>query len=390
MTRTEPFLAYVPPHFLKYTYRESSKGGTKHEMRHMNPFTAAGTATFPSHRFLITEHGKPDHVLETFVMKEYPENIYYYDPYHVEGDEAQTKKNLQALNDRDFANYDGWRKTLKFNQLYKAKTGRSYLANYLRKRPLHFMWPAEYFGQEHWVTTKETHIVQLPPQDQLEPVSALPKDRKLAPDAPRTLAAFRDAAQAEMNMTLRVLSCIPRVFEIPNFLSQVEVAHILKLAAGIDLKLSTTGENEFGEKKVKEDTRRTRTSYNSWVARETSPIIDVIYRRAADVLKMDEALFRDRTPDEWPDLPTRRTVAEQLQLVHYDPAQEYTGKCKQCDYYCIPFMTHNVLEFFLPFWNTFLLTHVIISFVQQLIMILVILESTIQFKTRVLRPSCFI
>lgn len=296
-------------------YWESSPGGQKHEMRHQKPFSPASTATFPTHRFLICEEGQPDKVLKLFVVGDYPENIYFYDPYFVEGDPEATEKNLQVLTADERYRYDGWRKTMLFNEQYKAKTGRSYLANYLRKPPIHYIWPADYFGQEHWVTTKETHIVELPPEKELSPVLGLePKTRQLTAESPRTLAAYRDPSQSTLNMTLKVLSIAPRVFEIENFLSDVEVAHILQLAAGIDLSLSSTGEQAAGEKKVRDD-RRTRTSYNSWVPREKSPVIDIVYRRAADLLRMDEALFRFRAPDEIPELKTKKTIAEQLQLV---------------------------------------------------------------------------
>jgi hypothetical protein len=66
---------------------------------------------------------------------------------------------------------------------------------------------------------------------------------------------------------------------------------------------------------------KTRTSYNSWVSRQESPIIDAIYRRAADLLRIDEALLRDRAEDEFPDLHDKNTIAEDLQMVHYDVMQ---------------------------------------------------------------------
>ena len=69
----------------------------------------------------------------------------------------------------------------------------------------------------------------------------------------------------------------------------------------------------------------TRTSLNSWLPRETSPITDAIYRRAADLMRIDEALLRDRAKDEFPEWPTRHTLAESLQLVHYDMGQKYTA-----------------------------------------------------------------
>ena len=69
-----------------------------------------------------------------------------------------------------------------------------------------------------------------------------------------------------------------------------------------------------------------RTSQNTWLTRSSSPIMDAIIRRGADVLQIDEALFRHRDPDE------RRTsfdssdpINEDLQIVHYDVGQEYTA-----------------------------------------------------------------
>ena len=109
----------------------------------------------------------------------------------------------------------------------------------------------------------------------------------------------------------------------------MEVDHILQLAKNMELHLSITGDALPGEKPVKEDTRRTRTSRNTWVKREQSPIIDTIYRRAADLMKIDEALLRFRDDDEFPDFPTKRSIGEQLQLVEYQLKNEYTGESLQ-------------------------------------------------------------
>jgi prolyl 4-hydroxylase len=313
-----------PPGVLRS--REEREGGSKYPQRHMNPFSATGSGTFPTHRFLFTELENPDKVLKVCVVQDYPENIYYYDPFVVEGDPVATEKNLATMTPAERVNYDGWVKTLKFNDQYKAKTGRSYLANYLRAPPIHYMWPADYFGQEHWITSPETHVVEHPPENLLDPIFAKGKQRVLARTAPRALAAYRDPANPLLNMTLRVLSVAPRVLEIDDFLSKTEVEHILHLAAGIELAQSSTGERETGEKPVKDkDTTKTRTSFNSWVARDKSPIIDIIYRRAGDLMRIDEALFRVRDADERPDVTSRTSLAEQLQLVHYGLTQEYTA-----------------------------------------------------------------
>jgi prolyl 4-hydroxylase len=59
--------------------------------------------------------------------------------------------------------------------------------------------------------------------------------------------------------------------------------------------------------------------------REKSPILDAIYRRAADLTRIDEALLRSRSNDEYPNHPSKKAVCESLQLVHYGPTQEYTA-----------------------------------------------------------------
>ena len=138
---------------------------------------------------------------------------------------------------------------------------------------------------------------------------------------PRLLSEFR-SNEPYLNMTFTVVSCAPKVYEIDNFLSEAEVDHIMNIARKIDMKPSSTGqgENTGSEKKTK-----TRTSYNTWVGRETDQIIDSIYRRSADLLRIDEALMRHRSDFEHPDYGSKKTIAEQLQLVHYNVGQEYTA-----------------------------------------------------------------
>ena len=104
-----------------------------------------------------------DKLLQRYSILEYPENIYYYDPYEVKGDPKKTEKHLKQLTKEERKSYQKWKDTLRFNEVYRNFTGRSYLANYLRDPPRHFLWGAEYFNQTHWVETRETHFVKLPP-----------------------------------------------------------------------------------------------------------------------------------------------------------------------------------------------------------------------------------
>lgn len=323
-------------------YWESSAGGTAHAMRHYTPFSCGGTGTFPTHRFFMATEAEPTKKLHLWIVQQYPENLYVYDPYLVEDDPEQTEKNLQEhLNEKERSQYDKWKKTLLYNEQYKAFTGRSYLANFGDDGPRaasnHFMWRADYFGQEHWVTTKETHFVSLPDMSELGRVQEVGSQRVLKDSDPRHFQEYRekDPLTEEpleyMNMTLKVLSCAPRVFEIRNFMSQEEVDHILHIAGQVTLAKSTTGDvgsNSRGGKEISDRVERktkVRTSRNTWVAREKSPIIDAIYRRAADLVRMDEALLRQRSPEEIPEMAFKKSISETLQLVHYDKAQEYTA-----------------------------------------------------------------
>lgn len=110
-------------------------------------------------------------------------------------------------------------------------------------------------------------------------------------------------------------------------MSRQEVDHILELAGAITLGESTTGDvGSNGSDRISTaSSTKTRTSRNSWVERERSPIIDAVYRRAADLARIDEALLRRRSPEEVPHVKTKKSIAETLQLVHYDKTQEYTA-----------------------------------------------------------------
>uniref|UniRef100_A0A7S2DUY8 Fe2OG dioxygenase domain-containing protein n=1 Tax=Helicotheca tamesis TaxID=374047 RepID=A0A7S2DUY8_9STRA len=312
----------MSPHPLRL-YWDPDNGGTSAIIAYSNPFEATGTATFPFHKFYFTTMEDNSEILARFTVTP-PQSIYYYDPIEVPDDPVQTQRNLDALSKDELSKYEVLKRTKLFAEKYFEFTGRQYLANYPRKQPSHFMWRADYFGQQHWATTKETHFVELPSVEELQPIVSSPKERVLKEDQPRILQQYRTKDQNILNMTLKVLSCAPRAFEIPNFLSTIEVNHILKLSTGMDLSLSTTsGSDKMLEDEA--DTSGTRTSFNTWVYRQKSPIVDAIYRRAADLLQIDEALLRHRDNDEYPELRSKTSISEALQLVHYEDGQEYTA-----------------------------------------------------------------
>ena len=70
---------------------------------------------------------------------------------------------------------------------------------------------------------------------------------KIKDSDPRILADYRVKDENNnpldsMNMTLTVLSYVPLVLEICNFMLKKEVDHIIELAGGIKLSESTTGD----------------------------------------------------------------------------------------------------------------------------------------------------
>lgn len=283
------------------------------------PFQAAGTSTYPGHVFLLAPHGKPFEGAVCNVVK--GTSTYFYDPFSEDqgepgrcrkvDDDVAEPRSLDELGESDRAKYNQHHYNLEFGQKYKEFTGGSeWLSMYPRDPPRHKIWRADYFGQEHQVETAETHFMEYPPAEKLTKMT-LQSVRRNASD-PVSLAEYR-TAEPKMNLTLTAVSVEPRAFEIIDFLSAVEVKHMLDLAHKKPLKASTTGSNS--DEAADSDTR---TSTNTWVSRYSSPIVDAIYRRAADALRLDEALLRHRTADEYPELGSQQPLSEDLQLVHYD------------------------------------------------------------------------
>ncbi|KAL7444622.1 hypothetical protein ACHAXM_009540 [Skeletonema potamos] len=296
-------------------------GGPGSPITVLRPFEAGGTASFPRHEFYVTPYEDENVILHRWSISP-PQAVYYYDPITVPGDEEATQTNLDNLSPQDFESYKRHVDNRDFGKQYFNFTGREYLSMYPRNAPSHKIWRADYFGQEHWVTTRETHFVEHPREDELSQIVAKGRERVLREDEPRILQQYR-TQEPYLNMTLKVLSCAPRAFEINNFLSQTEVDHIMYLTTGLKLHRSTTAGEASGTER--DQTRNTRTSLNTWVYREKDQIIDTIYRRAADLLRIDEALLRPRSTDEYPNMGTQGSIAEALQLVHYDVGQEYTA-----------------------------------------------------------------
>ena len=138
------------------------------------------------------------------------------------------------------------------------------------------IWPAAYVGQRHVVTSRFGHYHCAPPECE--------------PDA-------------EATVELVVASVGPRVFVLENLLSEFESAFIVE-----------QGERVVRESLVGQDggfKSNTRTSSTGWLRRHSSPVLEQVYNRFADVLGIDQGA-----------LETSRN-AEELQVVRYEKGQQY-------------------------------------------------------------------
>jgi prolyl 4-hydroxylase len=109
-----------------------------------------------------------------------------------------------------------------------------------------------------------------------------------------------------IKLELEVVSLKPRVFIIDNFLSAYEADHIVDTAKP-QVRKSFVGNEEGGG--IRESS--TRTSYNTWIPRSTSAFYDSLYRRAGDLLRIDESILYNMRN------------AEDIQVVHYEVGQKY-------------------------------------------------------------------
>mmetsp|Transcript_14150 Transcript_14150/g.20899 ORF Transcript_14150/g.20899 Transcript_14150/m.20899 type:complete len:599 (-) Transcript_14150:148-1944(-) len=305
-------------------YWDDNKGGML--LAEVGPFQAIGTSTFAVHKFFCKDMKAkdPNEVLQNIPMH-YGQNVYVYDAFSLE------HANRKDLNKEEMELYKLQYENLEFGKLYKNFTGREWLALYPSKpKPIYPMWNADYFGQEHWVATDQVHYIEEPPASLLKTITERELRRRhdgtSASDLDVSLASYR-SKETHLNLTLKVLSCSPRVFEIQNFLSHAEVDHIVHMATGIKLKVSSTSAGGSGSNRHSD--AKTRTSKNSWLDRNRSPIIDTIYARAASLMQFDEALLRTRDYTEEQrfkeaGLTHRQSNGEYLQLVHYEVGQQYT------------------------------------------------------------------
>ena len=299
----------MSPDRVKVHWHSGKRGDAPRYISDIEPFGSAGTATFPMHKFVVTDFNDPSRVLTEF--KIVPDTaLYYYDPFAGDALKAQKK-----LSPEQYQFYYIQLQNRVFAHQYRQFTGYDWLAIYKYKQPPRYhMWRADSLGQVHTITTNEIQIVSLPPQRELSRGTSKYGPR---PDEITRMRPYRDKYPT-MELQLKVLSCAPRVFEIRNFLSDVEVDHIIQLAQDSNMQLSSTRAGAASEAM----TAQTRTSKNTWINRYTDMVTEVIHRRAADVLQINESLLRWRRTSEIPEFPESMiSIAERLQLVHYGVGQ---------------------------------------------------------------------
>jgi prolyl 4-hydroxylase len=300
------------PDPVRVYWESDTKGKAPVYISDLEPFGVAGTATYPTHKFIVTSMTNSKKVLTRWTVKA-GESLYYHDPL------GSIENAVKALSNEQLPLFHMQYQNRIFAEQYRKFTGTDYLALYKQKMPPRFhMWRPEAIGDTFTVESKEIHFVELPPAVDLKRGASVYGPR---PDQISSMRKYRDKYPL-MNLTLTTLSVAPRVFEIKNFLSDLEVDHLLGIAARSNLQRSSTRAGGVSEATVAD---ATRTSTNDWISRSTDIITDAIYRRSADLLQMNEALLRWRRASEIPEFPESMiSVAERLQMVHYDVGQQYT------------------------------------------------------------------
>jgi prolyl 4-hydroxylase len=223
----------------------------------IEPHSVTTTNSYLTHRFQFTELKNKSHILYDFRVNE-DQDVYAY------VDRATAKPSLLRQHDEEVA----------FSKDYLARTGRHWYGYYPHRPVKTFLWPADEIGQVHRV-----HSDHLP-----------------------------EGASGEL--TLQVVSTQPRAFLVQNFFSKSEAEEIIQRAKDNNLGRSSVTMHDENGQLVESNTR---TSKNSWVARGnnvSSPSIDRLFRRAADLLRIDEKYLHHEPPNG---------TAENMQVVYYGP-----------------------------------------------------------------------
>ena len=274
------------------------------------------TNTYEGHVFYFTRLGNKDAVLARFKMHTDQVTYVITDPTSVPPRHLQE----QADKERMFA------------KAYRERTGihwRHYFgADGPRPPPTLHMWGAKSIGQVHSVQSTSGHWMnncsdrstsKIYPHESAIPIKQPSYMQSLSAKLFGTSNDLASTALQEstrkyyecqrtetLNFEIEVISLAPRAFIIENFLSHHEADEIVRLSKD-KLNESTVGNGDAGGAR----SDGTRTSKNAWLNRSSNKVIDALFLRAADVLKIDEKqMHNDKN-------------VEDMQVVHYINGQKY-------------------------------------------------------------------
>jgi len=220
------------------------------------------TNSYPSHKFCFAEKGDERGCQGSVCKAQVNHDVYTYVCDDGTGSDAAK---------------EAWRKENAFNDQYRASHGgKHWIARYPNPKPKLHMHEATRVGEKKLIPTSQ-------------PLEPKPQGMK-------------DAAV----LTMETLATSPRAFLIEHFLSQSDVDFLVGRGMS-KVQRSLTG--DWG------GVSDTRTSKNTWLTRNDAPQLDKIFRRAADLLSIDESIL---THGKHP-----MGSAENLQLVHYSPGEKY-------------------------------------------------------------------
>lgn len=320
------------------------------------PFESVGTATQPGHSFFLSATYDKEHVLKRWTITE-DEAVLYYDPWSdlspdAQQAEADTWTSEGKWTETQRFSRDAWIVDRSFGRDYLVQTSRFWLAAFPQPlshyaseheehaishgEPYLHMWRGNSIGQTFTIETTNLYFKSLP--DYLPRLQGGDYEINIESQRKLEMAQYQSSTwrndedpghlESSMELKLKTLSVAPQVFEVRRFLSKVEVKHLIDLASGVkgDVLLNpSTVSSSTSENKKKE----AGTSTNGWIHREQDVVVDTIFRRVADLLKIDEHLMRDRVPDdavEGDSLPTNERIVEAMQLIRHEEGQEYSPR----------------------------------------------------------------
>eukprot|EP01083_Nonionella_stella_P100028 281637_1 len=220
----------------------------------MAPHETLRIGTYVGHQFYYRQPGKRAKKYKSTMER--IKEVYKY----VDAETQKREADALAIERREFLTK------------YYNETGIQWKHQYPRPPPILHFYPTDYIGQIHRVTSQYSYYTCYPPTTSAEDVA-------------------KCRGTEALHFEWKVLSVKPKVFELSGdrFLSDFEVEHIKAVATPL-LQRSVTGAGGYEN--------RARTSSNAWVKRSMSDVLDWMFYRLADVVKVDESHLWDTIGSE--------------------------------------------------------------------------------------------